>query len=784
MSSPQWLFGGFRLDPDNACLWRGAQAIALTPKAFDVLHYLVTHPDRLVTKDTLLDAVWPETAVSDAVVRIAIGELRRALGDTVQAPRFIATVPRRGYRFLAPVTWAPTRDGPDRGAAATCAPAHAPGRAPHVSAHALHWGSSVRACTRACPLAYTPTALAEKIRTARAALEGERKQVTVLFADIKDSLELIHGLDPEAAQQLLDPALHAMMDAVHRYEGTVNQVLGDGIMALFGAPIAHEDHALRACYAALAMQAALGDYAEEVRRTHGVALQSRIGLNSGEVVVRTIRNDLQMDYSAVGQTTHLAARMEQVAPPDTILLTAATVRLVEGLVRVKAWGPVPVKGLAEPVEVFELLGASGLRRRLQTARARGLTRFVGRQTELAALHTALAQAGAGHGHARHPAPAVGPRSHRPVEAGGIGARSPAGRSSPRRRPSARRPPRSSGRPPTRGRRAASREAGPTLDPADAVDRQRALVRLHRGLLAWADSDGQQDLEKLDRGGLRRAAARRHPDSRSAASRRELDDGDLRPGADPHRRAPVAGAAGDVELGVAVPAQPLDGRLVQPDHVVEGPQLPAVGVAGQLQVDAGGRAPARPCTGWWASSTTGVGVVPAVQRGVEVRAVAGHAGGGRRPVVDAGEVEGRRAAARSATRSLRSTSTPRVGRCRSQARVSTKYSWLPVTKKTPCSLTRSASGATSSRSSSTSPSTRSPTIATTSGRCALTDLDQPLEPASAVGGRQVAVGEGDDPEAVQRRVEARQRDRHPPDDRGGVGEVRAGAGRAERDRRRR
>jgi class 3 adenylate cyclase/tetratricopeptide (TPR) repeat protein len=247
------------------------------------------------------------------------------------------------------------------------------------------------------PLAHPPTALVEKIRTSRAALEDERKQITVLFADLKDALELIHGLDPEVAQQLLDPALHAMMDAVHHYEGTVNRVLGDGIRALFGAPIAHEDHAARACYAALAMQAALGVYAAEVHRTHGLALQSRIGLNSGEVVLRTIRNDLGMDYAAVGQTAHLAVRMEQAAPPDTILLTATTVRLVEGLVRVKAWGQVPVKGLTEPVEAFALLGVSSRRRRLQTARARGLTRFVGRQTELAALHAALAQAGAGHG---------------------------------------------------------------------------------------------------------------------------------------------------------------------------------------------------------------------------------------------------------------------------------------------------------------------------------------------------------------------------------------------------
>jgi class 3 adenylate cyclase len=207
------------------------------------------------------------------------------------------------------------------------------------------------------PLAYTPPYLAEKIRTSRSTLEGERKQVTVLFADLKGSTELIRDLDPEAAQRLLDPALQRMMDAVHRFEGTVNQVLGDGIMALFGAPVAHEDHAVRACYAALAMQEALRRYAEEVRRTHGLAVQIRVGLNSGEVVVRGIGNDLHMDYSAIGQTTHLAARMEQLATPGSILLTAATLWLVEGLVRVTALGPVPVKGLTAPVDVFELVEA-------------------------------------------------------------------------------------------------------------------------------------------------------------------------------------------------------------------------------------------------------------------------------------------------------------------------------------------------------------------------------------------------------------------------------------------
>jgi class 3 adenylate cyclase len=368
MADPQWCFADFRLDPTNARLWQGAQVIALTPKVFDVLHYLVTHADRLVTKDALLDAVWPETAVSDGVVRMAIGDLRRALGDTAQAPRYIATVQRRGYRFVAPVTSVTPEAAPP--AAATPAPLAPSSPAPALSAPR---------------------------RTAPVALAGERKQVTVLFADLKDSLALIRDMDPEAAQQLVDPALHAMMDAVHRYEGTVNQVLGDGIMALFGAPIAHEDHAVRACYAALAMQAALRSYAEDVHRTHGLALQSRIGLNSGEVVVRTIRNDLHMDYSAVGQTTHLAARMQQVAAPDTIVLTVATARLAEGFVQVQALEPMPVKGMPAPVALFELRGASAVHSRFQAALARGLTCFVGRESALAALRQALEHARAGRG---------------------------------------------------------------------------------------------------------------------------------------------------------------------------------------------------------------------------------------------------------------------------------------------------------------------------------------------------------------------------------------------------
>src|SRR5262245_34343371 len=178
------------------------------------------------------------------------------------------------------------------------------------------------------PESYTPKHLAEKILTSKAALEGERKQVTVLFADLKGSMELLADRDPEEARKILDPVLELMMEAVHRYEGTVNQVMGDGIMALFGAPLAHEDHAARASYAALRMQESVKRYGEEVQRTAGVPIQIRVGLNSGEVVVRSIGSDLHMDYTAVGQTTHLAARMEQMAMAGSILMSANTLRLV------------------------------------------------------------------------------------------------------------------------------------------------------------------------------------------------------------------------------------------------------------------------------------------------------------------------------------------------------------------------------------------------------------------------------------------------------------------------
>jgi predicted ATPase/class 3 adenylate cyclase len=249
----------------------------------------------------------------------------------------------------------------------------------------------------ASPRAYTPGYLAEHILTSRTALEGERKQVTVLFADFKGSMELIAEQDPEEVGPLLDPVFELMMEAVHRYEGTVNQVMGDGIMALFGAPLALEDHAVRACYAALRMRDAVRRYSDTLRGSRGVEVQIRAGANSGEVLVRSIGNDLHMDYTAVGQTTHLAARMEQLAPPGSIRITADTLGLAEGYVTVTALGLVPVKGLSAPVEVYELTGAIGAHARFQVSARRGLSRFVGRAQEMEKLAVALGEAARGRG---------------------------------------------------------------------------------------------------------------------------------------------------------------------------------------------------------------------------------------------------------------------------------------------------------------------------------------------------------------------------------------------------
>ncbi|WP_427307284.1 AAA family ATPase [Cupriavidus sp. H39] len=280
------------------------------------------------------------------------------------------------------------------------APLGAPVSAPAASSAA----PGATATASSTPIDYTPPYLAERILAAQAEMEargpadGERKMVTALFADMAGSTALIHDLDPEDARRLIDPVLALMMEAVHHYEGYVAKSMGDGILALFGAPIANEDHPQRAMLAALRMQEAMRHYADGVRLAQGIALQIRVGINSGEVVVRTIRiKDLHTDYDPVGNSIHIASRMESIAVPGSIVASEHTRNLTEGYFAFKALGETPIKGLSKPLEVFEVVGLGPLRTRLQVSASRGLARFVGRTRELEQLHEARARARAGRG---------------------------------------------------------------------------------------------------------------------------------------------------------------------------------------------------------------------------------------------------------------------------------------------------------------------------------------------------------------------------------------------------
>ena len=247
------------------------------------------------------------------------------------------------------------------------------------------------------PRDYTPPHLAEKILQSKSALEGERKQVTVLFADVKGSMDLAEAVDAEELHRIMDRFFEILTEGVNRFEGTINQYTGDGIMALFGAPIAHEDHAQRACLTALHLREGLRQFANELRLERGLSFAARMGLHSGEVVVGKIGDDLRMDYTAQGQTVGLAARMEQIAEPGEVYLTETTARLVRGYMELEDLGPAQVKGSAEPIGISALRGLGTVRTRLDVSRGRGLTRFVGRAEESAALDAALERAMEGSG---------------------------------------------------------------------------------------------------------------------------------------------------------------------------------------------------------------------------------------------------------------------------------------------------------------------------------------------------------------------------------------------------
>jgi class 3 adenylate cyclase/tetratricopeptide (TPR) repeat protein len=247
------------------------------------------------------------------------------------------------------------------------------------------------------PQSYTPKFLADKILTNRSTIEGERKLVTVLFADVANYTSISEKLDPEAVHQIMDGCFKILMDEIHKYEGTINQFTGDGVMALFGAPVAHEDHAQRACYAALAIQSAVTAYGERIKRDHGQDFKMRIGLNSGPVIVGAIGDDLRMDYTAIGDTTNLASRMEGMAQPGAIYISSNTQRLARDFFEFKSLGKVEVKGKEDPQEAFELQKTGEVETRIGASVAKGLTRFVGRKNSMAALMEAYEKVKSGSG---------------------------------------------------------------------------------------------------------------------------------------------------------------------------------------------------------------------------------------------------------------------------------------------------------------------------------------------------------------------------------------------------
>jgi class 3 adenylate cyclase len=225
--------------------------------------------------------------------------------------------------------------------------------------------------------------------------------VTALFADIKGSTELMRDLDPEEARAIVDPALKLMIDAVHRYDGYVVQSTGDGIFALFGAPVAHEDHPQRAVHAALTARDDLRRGREDLRRQGRAGVEVRIGINTGEVVMRSVQTGDHTEYSPIGHVINVASRMESAAPADGIVVSEETRRLVEGYFELRALGPTEVRGISEPINVYEVIATGALHGHFDLAARRGLTRFVGRERELEQMRHALEQAMGGDGGGRH-----------------------------------------------------------------------------------------------------------------------------------------------------------------------------------------------------------------------------------------------------------------------------------------------------------------------------------------------------------------------------------------------
>ncbi len=350
--TPVLRFEPFELNLADERLWLGTTPVALTAKAFAVLRHLVEHPQQLVTRDALFEAVWPETYVSDGALTACIRELRRALRDSAQVPRFIETVRSRGYRFIAAVEVS----GDD-----ASMPAEIPPSAPAVS-------------TSQAPL---PPAYSARPP------EAERRQLTVLFCDLVESTALSDQLDPEDYRELIQAYHHTCAEVIHRYEGYIAQYLGDGLLVYFGWPQAHEDDAQRAVRSALGVLEAMHGLNHRLEPEHGLQLAVRLGVHTGLVVIGEMGGADRQEALALGDVPNVAARLQGLAESDTIILSKTTYHLVQGFFDLEALGEHVLRGVSEPMALYRVQGQSGVYSRLEIAPT--LTPFIGREQEVGLL---------------------------------------------------------------------------------------------------------------------------------------------------------------------------------------------------------------------------------------------------------------------------------------------------------------------------------------------------------------------------------------------------------------
>jgi class 3 adenylate cyclase/DNA-binding winged helix-turn-helix (wHTH) protein len=398
MEDPQRLaFGAFQLDVRDERLWRGSNVIRLKPKALAVLRCLLTHAGQLVTKDVLFATVWPETVVSDAVLAAAIRELRRALGDSARSPYYIETVHGRGYRFIAVVeplphkaadSSAPTMPLVDN--ASRLCPACQQVNAIDASfcnACAAPLSSDTLQATAAEPLTSAMPAGTGNVSAAKSMppQEAERRQLTVMFCDLVASTPLAETLDPEELREVIHNYQSTCASVIDAFEGHIAQYLGDGLLAYFGYPQAHEDDAQRAVRAGLGMLAAMAALNDRLAHTHGVRLAVRIGIHTGLVVVGGLGHRGRQEPLALGVTPNVAARLQGVASPNTLVISVATHQLVQGYFVVEDLGIHILPGVSIPMQVLRVLRERAVRSRLEAAATRGLTAFVGRDPEVALL---------------------------------------------------------------------------------------------------------------------------------------------------------------------------------------------------------------------------------------------------------------------------------------------------------------------------------------------------------------------------------------------------------------